>query len=180
MSCFNSFCVVLQPRKQNILFWIVGSFVCDINFRWGVYIPGLVEIYVLSMGKRTCSATRNTTRHNLEKQFVRAAEQGSGTACTTTRKICLCTPPGPRTNLAIKNIAYRYLILYLHTRREHAAGKQATQPSSTWQQRCHEESNTQRFYNEIFMNQESCYVTNILDALAEGSCVGRSKGWKVA
>ena len=67
-----------------------------------------------------------------------------------------------------------------HTRREHAAGKQATQPSSTWQQRCHEESNTQRFYNEIFMNQESCYVTNILDALAEGSCLGRSKGWKVA
>ena len=53
MSCFNSFCVVLQPRKQNNLFWIVGSFVCDINFRWGVCIPGLVEIYVLSMGKRT-------------------------------------------------------------------------------------------------------------------------------
>ena len=53
MSCFNSFCVVLQPRKHNILFWIVGSFVvCDINFCWGVYIPGLVEINVLSMGKR--------------------------------------------------------------------------------------------------------------------------------
>ena len=53
MTCFNSFCVMLQPREQNILFWIVGSFVCDISFCWGVYIPGLVEIYGLSMGKRT-------------------------------------------------------------------------------------------------------------------------------
>ena len=59
MSCFNSFCVVLQPRKQNNLFWIVRSFVCDINFRWGFYIPGLVEIYVLSMGKRTCPRSKN-------------------------------------------------------------------------------------------------------------------------
>ena len=53
MSCFISFCVVLQPRKQNVWFWIGGSFVCDIIFRWGVYIPGLIETCVLSMGKRT-------------------------------------------------------------------------------------------------------------------------------
>ena len=53
MSCFISFCVVLQPRKQNVWFWIRGSFVCDIIFRWRVYIPGLIETCVLSMGKRT-------------------------------------------------------------------------------------------------------------------------------
>ena len=78
MSCFNSFCVVLQPRKQNILFWIVGSFVCDINFRWGVYIPGLVEIYVLSMGKRTCAGaaiTSGVARRVSFLVFGRAAVQ---------------------------------------------------------------------------------------------------------
>ena len=53
MSRFISFCVMLQPKKKNVRFWIGGSFVYDIIIRWGVYIPGLVEIYMLSMGKRT-------------------------------------------------------------------------------------------------------------------------------
>ena len=54
MEDTNRLGIKIIENKYSVKPDVVGSFVCDINFRWGVYIPGLVEIYVLSMGKRTC------------------------------------------------------------------------------------------------------------------------------